>query len=244
MKVLSVCALLLFASFAYAAVSLDDIVKLSKANTKDDVILQLIQKEGLSKSVTSKDIVYLKQQGVSDRVIQYLIKLSAEEQSAFADKNMRSYYKTTKNGKQIRVMTNLDENGKRMGGEIPPDPEPAQQQAPVYEHPPQEIRVVVENDSRRDDRYEEDYPEYVDDRYTMPGFPSYYPYSTPYYPYYPYNPGHHHGQGYRPTKDPNQPDWNYDYSKNRPLVRPRQQPSSPTKIPGSKPQGVRAFKGR
>lgn len=246
MKILSACLVLLFVSIAYAAVSLEDIVQLSKSKTRDDVILQLIQKEGLTKPVTSKDIVYLKQKGVSDRVIQYLMKLSADKESPVAEKNLRSYYTTNKNGKRIRVVTNLDENGKRMGGPVPPDPAPQREDQAVYQPPsapPQEIRVVVENGSERRDPYEEEYPEYVDDRYTMPPFPSYYPYSSPYYPYYPLIPRQHHHKGKHFPKDPNQPNWNFDYSKNRPIVEPRRQQSGRT-IPGSKPAGTaRRLKG-
>ena len=228
MKSLSVCILLLCFSFAYADVTLDDIVKLSKSGTKDDVILQLIQKEGLPRPVTSREIIYLKQQGVSDAVIAYLLKLSEENQSALVEKNLRSYYTTAKNGKRIRVVTNLDENGKRMGGPIPPDPAPQPEARVVYDRPPQEIRIVVENQSRREARYEDEYPEYVDDKYSMPEFPAYYPYSTSFYPYYPYIPKGHHGRGNHLPKDPNQPHWNFDYGKNRPLVQQRPRQSAPS----------------
>jgi hypothetical protein len=260
MKALLTALFLLLASFAYATISLDDIVKLSKLKTSDEVILQMIQKEGLSKPVSAKDIIFLKQQGVSDRVVQYLVKLSDSEaqklppqqgKSVYIDENMRAYYTTSKSGKKIRVVTNLDEKGKRMGGELPPDPEPQEQQIVRYERPPQEIRVVVE-DSRRDERYDEpDYPEYVDDPYITPGYPLY----TPYYPipsYYPHFPkGHHKNRGHFRNHGffPNhsgEVNWRYDYRKaNRPHL-PQHQPAPPTKIPSSKPQGVkplRSFKG-
>lgn len=233
MKLLPLVFFLLFVSLAYASVSLDDIVKLSETKTSDEVILQLIEKEGLARPVTSKDIVYLKEHGVSDRVVQYLVKLSSTQKPVEAEKNLRSYYTTTKSGKRIRVVTNLDENGKRIGGEVPPDsasPEPA---ISAYEPPPQEIRVVVESASRRDPN-ERDYPyeeEYVDDRYVMPEWPSYYyPYSTPFYPYAPYYPlypnGRHHKKGHH-QGDPGQPHWNYDYSKRGPLTRPQVQRQQP-----------------
>jgi hypothetical protein len=242
MKILSVCFLLFCVSLTYAAVTPDDIVKLSRAKTNDDVILQLVQKEGLTRPVTSKEIVYLKQQGVSDRVIQYLIKLSAHDEPKLADQSLRSYYTTAKNGKRIRVVTNLDENGKRMGGPIPPDPAPQPEERIVYERAPQEIRVVVENQPSREDRYADEYPEYVDDRYTMPEYPAYYPYSSPYYPLYPYIPNrHHHGRGHHSSKDPNQAHWNFDYSKNRPLIQPRKGASGP-RHSGSKPSGSSRFK--
>jgi hypothetical protein len=258
MKAFLAVLFLLLASFVYASVSLDDIVKLSKLKTSDEVILQMIQKEGLSKPVSAKDIIFLKQQGVSERVIQYLVKLSdtaaqkvppQQGKSVYLDENMRAYYTTSKSGKKIRVVTNLDEKGKRMGGELPPDPEPQEQKVVRYERPPQEIRVVVE-DSRRDDGYDEpDYPEYVDDQYVTPGFPLYSPYypSPSYYPFFPQGhrqKGHHQKRGHFPN-NPGEVNWRYDYSKNRPHP-PQHQPAPPTKIPSSKSQGVkppRSIKG-
>jgi hypothetical protein len=231
---------LLFASFSFAAVSTDEIVKLSKLKTSDEVILQLIQKEGLSKPITSSDVVYLKEQGVSDRVIQYMLKLSKpaqvnslpaqETKSTQLDNNMRSYYTTGKNGQKVLVVTNLDENGKRMGGEVPPDLEPAPQQ--TQQKPiPQEVRVVVENPQPQpsSEYYpEQEYPEpeYVDDRYNPP---SYYP---PAYPYYGagsfYSPNYYeypyqHNKNYRPM-DPNQPHWRYDLHLDHPRPQPAPRP--------------------
>ena len=215
--------LLIFVSFSYAAISTDEIIKLSKLKTSDEVILQLIQKEGLSKPISSQDVVYLKEQGVSDRVIRYMLKVSQpasgnslpaqEGKSTKLDNNMRSYYTTGKNGKKVLVVTNVDENGKRMGGEAPPDLEPAPQQA-QQKQTPQEVRVVVENPQPSTDYYERgnEYPEpeYVDDRYNPP---SYYPpaysyygsggYYSPYYYDYPYqhNRNYHQMDSYYPRND-------------------------------------------
>jgi hypothetical protein len=240
MKSFLTIILLLFASFAFAAVSLDEIVKLSKLKTSDDVIIHLIQKEGLNRPVTSKEVIYLKEQGVSDRVVQYLVKVSdtKTQSSEYVDKDLRAYYTTTKDGKRVRVITNIDEQGKRMGGEIPPqpEPEPEPQKQASYERSPQEIRVVVE-DSRyeRETAYEEP-PEYVDDKYVMPPYPQYdsYYYSSPYIPYY-QDPFLGHGRRYprgaRSTydlrNDLTQPNWNFNYrATHPPLVRPSR-PSRP-----------------
>ena len=229
---------LLFASFGFAAVSTDEIVKLSKLKTSDEVILQLLQKEGLSKPITSEDVVNLKEQGVSDRVIRYMLKLSKpanlntlppqEGKSTKLDNNMRSYYTTGKNGQKVLVVTNLDENGRRIGGEAPPDVETAPQQAQQKKEP-QEVRVVVENPQPATDYYpQEQYPEpeYVDDRYNPP---SYYPPAYPYYgggqfysPYY-YNYPYQHNKNYHPV-DPNQPHWRYDQHLDHPRPQPTPRP--------------------
>ena len=244
MKLLTACLLVGFVSIAFAAVTLEDIVKLSRAKTGDEVILKLIEKEGIAKPVSSKDVVYLKEQGVSDRVIQYLVKLSSADKPVPSGDNLRTYYTTTKTGKRIPVITNIDESGKRMGGEVPPDPAPANPEAyGGAQQEPREIRVIVENDSRRPE-YPEPYPEpyveeYVDDRYEMPPFPSYYPYSTGYYPSYtpyydPYFPGsffprdrnHSFDSRHRnPSFDPNQVYWRAHRGKNQSFTRPRPQRS-------------------
>jgi hypothetical protein len=232
MKGLLAGTFLLLASFCFASVSMDEIIKLSELKTSDDVILQLIQKEGLDKPVTSNDVVYLKQHGVSDRVVKYMMKLNGKEatvqlppqegEATQLSENMRSYYTTGKNGKKIRVVTNLDKTGKRMGGEVLPEPEPAPRE---QQKAPQEVRVIVENEPRQYDDYarpEPQYPEeeYVDDKYLPPSaFPpdylQYYPSYAPYY--YPY-------QNYRPHRnqfDPNQANWRYDQHLDR--QRPQQQ---------------------
>jgi len=227
MKPLLTGLLLLYASICFAAVSSDEIVKLSQLKTSDEVILQLIQKEGLRSQVTSKDVVYLKEHGVSDRVIQYMLQISKADAQQLAA-NMRSYYTTGKDGKKVRVITNLDEKGKRMGGEIPPEPEPSVQSAQRKE--PQEVRVVVENPSHTseyDARPEYSEPEYVDDRYLPPsyfqqGYPSYYS------PYSPYSPNYYypdqHNRLYQPH-NPNTPDWRYDQGLNKPRPPSVQHPS-------------------
>jgi hypothetical protein len=230
---LAALVLLLFASFSFAAISTDEVVKLSKLKTSDEVILQLLQKEGLSKPITSSEVVYLKEQGVSDRVIGYMLKLSRpadsnslpaqETKSTKLDHNMRSYYTTGKNGQKVLVVTNLDENGKRMGGELPPDIESPK--PPQEKKEPQEVRVVVENPQPSSEYYpQEEYPEpeYVDDRYNPP---SYYPPAYPYYgggelysPYY-YKYPYQHNRNYRPM-DPNQPHWRYDLHLDHPRTQP------------------------
>jgi len=244
MKVITVSlCVLLFASLSFAAISTDEIVKLSKLKTSDEVILQLLQKEGLNKPISSSDVVYLKEQGVSDRVIGYMLKLSKpaevpslppqEGKSTKLDNNMRSYYTSGKNGQKVLVVTNIDENGQRMGGEAPPDLESTQQQT-HQKQAPQEVRVVVENPQQSSDYYpQEEYPEpeYVDDRYNPP---SYYPpaygyygsgyygggsYYSPGYYSYPYN----HNKNFH-QMDPNQPHWRYDQH----LDRPRPQPTPRT----------------
>jgi len=184
------------------AISIDDVIKLSKMKTSDDLIIDLIQKDGLDKPVTPSEVVYLKEQGVSERVIQYMLKVSNPEkeklppqegESVSISDKFRAYYTRNKDGKLVKVITNLDEEGKRIGGEAPPA-EPEEQQiasTKAYEQP-REMRVVVEQEpDRRKQDYQEVYSEDYRDRYSRPSDYDYYEapfYSTgiPLYGYYSY----------------------------------------------------------
>src|SRR5690349_20840651 len=47
----------------------DDVLKLSRARMADDVTLNYIQNSGTIYNLNAKDLIYLKDQGVSDKVI-------------------------------------------------------------------------------------------------------------------------------------------------------------------------------
>lgn len=115
--------------------TVDEVIQLSKLKTGDDLIIQIIQTSNLDRPTTPSDVIHLKQEGVSDRVIEVMLARNA------GDQNVRSYTVTNKKGKTVNVFTNVDENGKRMGG---PAPEPA----PVFPIPeaPRETTVVVKRE--------------------------------------------------------------------------------------------------
>jgi hypothetical protein len=244
------CALLIVSviSLCDAGVTLQQIVKLSKLKTSDDVIIQLIQKEGLETMVASKDVIYLKEQGVSDRVISYLMKISSEKreklppqesESDYLSENLRTYYTTTKSGKKVKVVTNLDENGKRMGGELPPETEPPVAEQAYGSSEPKEVYVIVKSD-------ESEKPRDYDVEYSQPvpngGVPIYntYPlYPGIYYPYYPFYP-HKSFKHRSPQPAPQNSGSVVTTEGLRNLVRPRTVPT-PRSIPGSS-AGTRSVK--
>ena len=188
---LVILSLFLLSTFAQA-VSVEQIAKLAELQTKDELILQMVQREGLDHPLTTDDVIMLREKGVSESVIDYLLKLSSttnavsqkqEGESVWIDKNLRAYHSRDKKGKPILVVTNLDEKGKRMGPPPPPTPEvlyvPEEQPKPV-----QEVHVTV--------RHEQPEPPYDEEYFEEPPSPyydSYYP--GGYYPggYYPYDPG-------------------------------------------------------
>src|SRR5437016_4186417 len=51
----------------------EDVLKLSRAQVNEEITLSYIQTSGTIYSLGSKDIVYLKQQGVSDKVINAML---------------------------------------------------------------------------------------------------------------------------------------------------------------------------
>lgn len=205
MKVFSALFLFLaITSFSYAT-TLEEIVQLSVLNTSDDLILQLIQKSPVKTFVGPADVVFLKQQGVSEQVISYIwastksekaILPPQEGESISLGEGLRAYYVSTEDGQKKMVVTNLDENGMRMGP-LPPLPssEPVntermrQASAPVdysgqYEIP-REVYVTVRNDQPAEVPYNYQPTDYSNSNTYYPTggtFSSFY--AAPYVSYY------------------------------------------------------------
>jgi hypothetical protein len=229
---------LLFVSLA-SAITVEEVVKLTKLHTSDDVILKAIEKSKLDKPLSSKDIVYLKEQGVSDRVISALMEKKEEkEKEGF----LRVYHTTDKKGKRVTVVTNLDESGHRMGGDIPPEvyvPERSESNN-AYELP-KEIHVTIQQEAQpergsRDDYYQEEQP-------APNGIPLYdmnYPAYYPGYPLYSGYGGSFFPRSHRCCRTPfpgsfqrnsGQVDWNFNAGY---TPAPRIFPLRPqTPVPGS-----------
>ena len=186
-QILTGLFLFAFCSFSFA-LSVEEVIHLSKLNTSDELLLEILQTQKLDHSVTAFEIVTLKEAGVNERVIQYILKLSrdvkveiprSEGESVWISDELRSYQTRDKNGKLIRVVTNLDENGKRMGGEIPPDAFVPEDRYPEYvPEEPREIFVTVRQEDSGD-RYPEDPPQATE---VYGGIPLYSGYSGGFFP--------------------------------------------------------------
>ena len=120
---------LAIASISYAT-TLEEVAHLSKLNTSDDLILQLLQENPVKTSVGPADVIFLKEQGVSEQVIGYIWTAAKSEkailppqdgESISLGEGLRGYYVLTDDGQRKMVVTNLDENGMRMGP-LPPLP--------------------------------------------------------------------------------------------------------------------------
>ncbi len=187
-------------------------------------------------SLTSTDIVYLKEQGVSEKVISYLINQDHSSAGKTIEKSdaYRVYYKTDKKGKRVKVVTNLDEKGNRIGGELPPEANQPEQTGytPAYE-PPREIYVTVRQEPPPSPP-EEDYQEPEEPAGGIPVYDSYYP---AYYPGYRDRfPRRRHCCNTNLPFDPTanrllQPNWHFDAGYS---TKPRVVPQRPqTPVPGS-----------
>ena len=166
MRIVLVLLFVLTASTVTYGITTQDIVQLSKLKTGDELLIELIQKSPLDKSVTPQDVLLMKDAGVSDRVISYLLKISHPEkvelpkqegESVWISENIRAYRTRDKNGKVIEVVTNLDEQGKRVGGEIPAvQSNPPDERFPEYvPEAPREMYVTVRHEDSGERSYEE-----------------------------------------------------------------------------------------
>ncbi len=241
-SVLAVLLLLFFTVSAYA-LTVEEIARLSKLKTSDDLLIQIIQKDKPGKPLSSRDILFLKEQGVSDRVISYLIQTSgARQKGDYISENLRVVYSTDKKGNQHRVVTNMDEKGNRLGPELSPE---AKQQPVQYQaaETPREIYVILKDESEhRNVDSEDEYSEPPPNQNGIPLYDSYYPGYPPYYVpnYFP-----HH---YRPgsgNQNMNQPNWHFQARP--PQTRTsasRPSPSRSSTSSRSSSAGTRSFRRR
>lgn len=201
MKVFALFCFLLIPISAMC-ISVKEVERLAELNTQEELILQIIYDEGVDHAISAKDVIDLRERGLSETIIDSLWKHShqnkdylppQEGQSTIVGENLRSYESTDKAGNKITVLTNLDENGRPMGP--PPPPVPERQYEPLAEvtYVPQEPQVVYVTPRREEPAWatqEEDARMYQDYPYGT-GFPTYYgdyyypvTYSVFSYPYY------------------------------------------------------------
>jgi hypothetical protein len=132
MKIFAVLLFCLGFTAPAVCISVEDLGRLAQLKTADDLILEIIYEEGVDHPIDAKDVIYLKEHGLSEKIISYLWKQSFQDreflppqegESMLIGENLRSYSSTDKFGKKIMVLTNLDEEGRRMGPPPPPAPE-------------------------------------------------------------------------------------------------------------------------
>jgi len=74
--------------------TIDEVVRLTKSGISDDVVLQKIKEAGIATRPTSDQLASLKQEGVSDRVLQAMVDapVTGTEQRVMEYYYPRSYY--------------------------------------------------------------------------------------------------------------------------------------------------------
>ncbi len=204
-----------------SAISIQEVIQLSKLNTSEELLIDLIHETKLDLPATPADIILLKEAGVTERVIQYLLKFShpertklpeSEGESVWISDHMRIYQTRDKNGRKIQVVTNLDEEGKRMGGEVPPEASKPEDRYPDYvPEEPREIYVTVRHEDSGNREY--DSSDYGMPAFGVPG------YGAPIYGGIPFYDAGYYPQTYLPpahcnlrspmSGNPNKPGWQF-----------------------------------
>ena len=188
MKLLA-CVFFILIPVAGMCISVDDLGRLAELGTADDLVFQIIEKEGMNRSINAKDVIYLKERGLSDRVIDYLWKQSFQDkeflppqegESKMIDESLRTYEGIDRAGNKIVVLTNLDEEGRRMGPPPPPKPDPEPQPQVIYtQQPPQQIYVEARPQGPAWASQEQDAQRYQPSSIGITDYYGYYPfYST------------------------------------------------------------------
>ncbi len=171
--------------FACMGISVKEVERLAELNTDEDLILQIIFDEGVDHPISAKDVIELRERGLSETIIDSLWKHShqnkdflppQEGESTTVGENLRSYQSTDKAGNKITVLTNLDENGRPMNPPPPPAPEREYEPQPEVAYASQQPQVVYVPARREEPAWatqEEDARKYQDYPYGT-GFPTYY----------------------------------------------------------------------
>jgi hypothetical protein len=177
MRQFLVAAFLFCVCSTLQAITVDQVIQLASSKTSDDLMLQTIRKDPLTQPIGTDEILKLKDAGVSEAVIQELMKQSDELKAGTKTVNgsqIRTYYTTNKDGKQVRMLTNLDDQGKRIGGMSTEAP------APVFELPPPSPELYVQKPREPEpEQYEQPYPQNGIPLYGGSYYPGGYPVYSP-----------------------------------------------------------------
>lgn len=138
---LPAAALLLATSLAGAAapgMTVDDIVALLRAGVGERVILRQIETTGTEITLTVEMILKLKKAGATDDLLAALVDSPSAAPMAIdaadaapSSRPFRVYREKNEKGEEVLHITNLDESGRRMGGEAVDQPQPNVVQGPA-----------------------------------------------------------------------------------------------------------------
>jgi hypothetical protein len=116
---------ILFAGFAStpSPLTLDDVVSLLNAKVGASIILRQASSSGISFTMGVREILAMKSAGADDALIEALISRSSRKGDAASSESadassFRIYKETSEDGEEVLHITNLDEQGRRIGGEV------------------------------------------------------------------------------------------------------------------------------
>ena len=121
---------LLFAASPFvlaAPLTVDDIVSLVKAGVGEKVILKQVESTGTRLTLTVDGILALKAAGASDALIESLMEVKDQPEAPRAQEDpasvaegqsFRIFKSVSEEGEEVLHITNLDEHGRRIGGEL------------------------------------------------------------------------------------------------------------------------------
>src|SRR5688500_12781579 len=92
-------------------VSVREIARMLRSGVREDVILMHVNTVGVSSQASTQDLKSLRSAGASDRLLDAI--LHPQETSP-----ARVILRTDPDGQQVVHMTNLDDSGRRLGGEV------------------------------------------------------------------------------------------------------------------------------
>lgn len=107
---------------APAPLSLDDVVSLLNAKVGTSIILRQVSSSGITFTMGVHEILAMKNAGADDALIEALIGRSSQMRDAASSESadsssFRIYKETSEDGEEVLHITNLDEQGRRIGGE-------------------------------------------------------------------------------------------------------------------------------
>lgn len=131
---------LCLAAAANAPLNIDDVVALLKAGVGEKVILKQIEVTRTRLTLTVEAMLQLKAVGATDAFLEALMGAPADGDApgpAAGAPSFRMYTEQTGDGETILHITNLDDQGRRIGGEVEPTSQRNVVQAPDYPPAPE-----------------------------------------------------------------------------------------------------------
>jgi hypothetical protein len=101
-----------------ARMSVDDVIALLKAGVGEKVVLAQVRATGARPALTVAEILKLKAAGASDDLLAALVDPVSADSTPQATRSFRVFREVNAMGEEVLHITNLDEAGRRIGGEV------------------------------------------------------------------------------------------------------------------------------